>query len=281
MRPTVTVLILMALAAVWSGCRGLQITPAPVAPLPMAQDGPGQQLKIHSDFDLPSNHRLLRELAVERDDVYQTLGLTGSQEPIHVYLFRDEEKYRQFLAREYPSVPQRRAFFVETDTKLEVYAHWSDRVGEDLRHEVCHGYLHAVVPAIPLWLDEGLAEYFEVPRGHGGLNQPHVDLLSDMLERNHWQPNMPRLEAIKTAADMDQADYAESWAWVYFLLHSPPERREILTTYLAEVHDKGSTGPLSARLPAQNIQSRTLAEYLTAIHTDQVAARTQPATSIH
>jgi hypothetical protein len=34
-------------------------------------------------------------------------------------------------------------------------------------------------------------------------------------------------------------------------------------------------------LPSQNIQPRTLAEYLTAIHTDQIAARTQPATSVH
>jgi hypothetical protein len=280
MRPTLTVLLLIAVAATWSGCRSLQLAP-PTTQLPVAAEAPGQQLRIHSDFALPSDHRLLRELAVERDDVYQTLGLEGTQEPIHVYLFRDEDKYRQFLIRHFPSVPQRRAFFVETDTQLEVYAHWSDRVGEDLRHEVCHGYLHAVVPAIPLWLDEGLAEYFEVPRGHGGLNQPHVDLLSDMMEHNHWHPDLPRLEALKSAAEMDQADYAESWAWVYFLLHSPPERRELLTTYLAEIHDKGGVGPLSARLPSQNIQPRTLAEYLTAIHTDQLAARTQPATSVH
>jgi hypothetical protein len=248
----------------------------------VAAEASGQQLKIHSDFALPSDHRLLRELTVEREDVYQTLGLIGTQEPIQVHLFQDEEKYKQFLLRHFPSVPQRRAFFVETDTQLEVYAHWSDRVGEDLRHEVCHGYLHAVVPAIPLWLDEGLAEYFEVPRGNGGLNQPHVDLLSDMLEHNHWQPNLPRLEAIKSAADMQQADYAESWAWVYFLLHSPPERVELLTTYLAEIHEKGSVGPLSARLPSQNIQpQRTLADFLTAMHQDQVAARTPAATSVH
>ena len=137
------------------------------------------------------------------------------------------------------------------------------------------------MPAIPLWLDEGLAEYFEVPRGHGGLNQPHVDLLSDMMEHNIGSRICRDLKALKSAADMDQADYAESWAWVYFLLHSPPERREMLTTYLAEIHDKGTVGPLSARLAAGNIQPRTLADYLTAIHTDQVAARTQPATSIH
>jgi hypothetical protein len=280
MQPRVEIYLIILLVAM-CGCRGLQLTqPAPT--LPTTQETPGQQLKFHSDFQLPTNHRLLRELTLERDDVYQTLGLVGTNEPINVYLFQDEAKYRQFLARHFPSVPQRRAFFVETDTQLEVYAHWSDRVGEDLRHEVCHGYLHAVVPAIPLWLDEGLAEYFEVPRGQGGLNQPHVDLLSDMQAHNHWHPDLPRLESIKSAADMDQADYAESWAWVYFLLHSPPERRDVLITYLAEIHDRGYPGPLSTRLSAANISlERSLADYLTAIHQDQLAARATPATSVH
>jgi Protein of unknown function (DUF1570) len=281
MRPTVKICLCIASIALWSGCHGLQLN-RPVVPLATAQATPKELLQFDCDFDLPKNHRLVHELTVERDDVYQTLGLPHSDEPVHVHLYHDEEKYRDFLARHFPSVPQRRAFFVESDTTLDVYAHCSDRVGEDLRHEVAHGYLHSVVPAIPLWLDEGLAEYFEVPRGHGGLNQPHVDLLSDMMEHNGWQPNLPRLETLKSAADMDQADYAESWAWVYFLLHSPPERREVLTTYLAEIHDKGSTGPLSARLAAQNVlPQRTLADYLAAIHQDQVAARTQPATSIH
>ena len=130
--------------------------------------------------------------------------------------------------RNFPNVPSRRAFFLETDTRLAVYAHWSDRVAEDLRHEVAHGYLHSVVPGLPLWLDEGLAEYFEVPRGQNGLNQPHVELLSDMVEHDGWQPNLTGWRSLTDAAQMDQRDYAESWAWVYFMLHSPPERREML-----------------------------------------------------
>ena len=47
---------------------------------------------------------------------------------------------------------------METDTRLTVYAYWGDRVAEDLRHEVTHGYLHTMVPHVPLWLDEGLAQ---------------------------------------------------------------------------------------------------------------------------
>ena len=66
-----------------------------------------------------------------------------------------------------------------------------------------------------------------------------MDLLSDSIERDDWKPNLKRLETLTDAAQMDQRDYAESWAWVYFMLNSPPERRELLTGYLADLRAKG------------------------------------------
>jgi Protein of unknown function (DUF1570) len=255
-RSLYVIIILLWLLA---GCRGLPQR----SPLPDAHQLPVGQLVFHSDFELPRDHRLVRELTLERDDVCNTLGLATTDEPIEVYLFRDADRYREYLLRNFPSVPSRRAFFLETDTRLAVYAHWSDRVAEDLRHEVAHGYLHAALPDLPLWVDEGLAEYFEVPRGLGGLNQPHVDLLSDSIERDGWKPNLKRLESLSNAAQMDQRDYAESWAWVYFMLHSPPERRELLTGYLADLRAKGRAEPLSARLAAKNAApERPLTQYL-------------------
>jgi hypothetical protein len=239
-------LFFLLLLVLLASCRGLPQRAA----LPEAHELKVGQLVFHSDFELPADHRLVRDLVEERDNIYGTLGLTSTNEAIEVYLFRDADRYREYLMRNYPNVPSRRAFFLETDARLAVYAHWSDRMAEDLRHEVAHGYLHAVMPGLPLWVDEGLAEYFEVPRGLDGLNQPHVALLSDSIERDHWKPNLKRLESLTDAAQMDQRDYAESWAWVYFMLHSPPDRREILTNYLADVRAKGAGEPLSARLAA-------------------------------
>jgi hypothetical protein len=132
-----------------------------------------------------------------------------------------------------------------------------------LRHEVAHGYLHAVAPGLPLWLDEGLAEYFEVPRGNGGLNRPHLDLLADMTEHEGWRPDLARLEQLKNAAAMDQLDYAESWAWVYFLLNSDTPTRELLTNYLADLRAHGNAEPLSTRLAEYRSKpDEQLAHYL-------------------
>lgn len=264
--------ILLAVQLLGAGCRGL---PQPITlPPPMKAassrlpDGyrtPIGQLVFHSDFPLP-DHRLVRELTAERDYVNQTLGILPSDEPIDVYLFQDAERYQEFLKQSFPTVPSRRAFFLETDKRLAVYAHWNDRMAEDLRHEIAHGYMHSSLPSIPLWLDEGLAEYFEVPRGKHGLNQPHVDLLSDMTEKEHWRPNLPRLEKLTEAAQLDQRDYAESWAWVYFFLNSPPERREVLTNYLAQLRNRGGGEPLSVRLTALQIEpGEPLTKYIASL----------------
>jgi hypothetical protein len=206
------------------------------------------QLVIHADFPLAGQHRLVRELETLRTDVSQRLGLPISDEPIHLYLFESQARYEEFVARKFPSFPARRAFFVETDTSLAVFAPWQDRIAEDLRHETTHGYVHAVVPAVPLWLDEGIAEYFEIPRADQGLHAAHLAHLAGRLIEGTWQPDMGRLEALASAGELSQDHYAEAWCWVHWLLDTTPERRALLQDYLAEVRRDPAAPPLSVRL---------------------------------
>jgi hypothetical protein len=239
-------------------------------PLPVDEPAPNQQLEFRCDFPLPAEDDLVRALREERNDVYTTLGLPSSEEKITVHLFRDADTYHEHLARKFPMVPNRRAFFVEIDSRLHVYAQWSPRMAEDLRHEVAHGYLHASVPSIPLWIDEGLAEYFEVPEYQAGFNPPHLMLLADLIEVNGWKPDLKKLEALRSAGEMQQEHYAEAWAWVYFLMHSTPERRALLTEYLLDLREHGKAAPLSERLAAKHIEpQRTLAEYIVTLKAER------------
>ncbi|MBN2295191.1 MAG: DUF1570 domain-containing protein [Pirellulales bacterium] len=175
--------------------------------------------------------------------------MPSSDEPIHVYLFEDAEQYAAFMNMRYHNAPQSRAIFLETDTRFQVYAHWGDRVAEDLRHEVMHGYIHSVVPNTPLWLDEGLAEYFEVPRGSNGLNRAHVDWLVSHLRTGDWRPDLARLERLTPPDGMTRADYAEAWAWVHYLLKSQDRtRRDLLGNYMRRLRQHGSSEPVSSML---------------------------------
>jgi hypothetical protein len=225
------------------GCARWQQPPA----LPTRNSLVLDQLVVFSDAQLPEHHRLLEELRLQRSQLATKLGLGVSDEPIHVYLFSSADKLEGFMRTHHPSLPGRRAYFVESDTRLSVYAFWGDRVAEDLRHEVAHGYLHAVVPQLPLWMDEGLAEYFEVARGQRGINRPHVAFLVQQLAAG-WRPNLARLEGLRDANDMSQSEYAESWAWVHFLLETTPERLALVRGYLTALAKSNSGEPLSVQL---------------------------------
>jgi hypothetical protein len=240
----VVTLLLVAVLLASIGCARWRNAPTIV---PAANSVVRDQLVIHSDWQLPSQHRMVEELCQQRWELLGKLSLPPSNEPIHIYLFDTGERYNAFMRLHYPDFPIRRAFFMETDTRLAVYAHWGDRVAEDLRHEVAHGYLHSVLRNLPLWLDEGLAEYFEVPRGHAGLNRPHVVELASRLSTG-WRPDLRRLESLASVGEMTQVHYAESWLWVHFLLETSRERQDLLRGYLGRLRGAGTAEPLSLDL---------------------------------
>lgn len=224
--------------AMWMpGCRA----PAADPPLPVDTVLNREFLIVHSSFPIPRRHRLVDDLLHRRIDVAETLQLSLSDEPVHVYLFDNREDFAEYLQERQPNLAGRRAVFEETDTELRVFAIWGDRVAEDLRHEVTHGYLHGTLSGIPLWLDEGLAEYFETTRQAGGLNTPHVYQLATAFRRQQWTPNLKRLEQIHRPEDLTQQDYAEAWLWTHFLLHHSGQTRQVLVDLLAGL-GKGQPG---------------------------------------
>jgi hypothetical protein len=236
---------LLALLGTLPACRATHTSIS--AGLPSKHRVTGDQLSVLSDIKLPKQHPLLKDLEQLREDVSQLLDLPMQQQPVTVYLFADEQRYANYLRAAFPELPPRRAYFVGTSKELAVYTYWGDRVQEDLRHEYTHGVLHACLADVPLWLDEGLAEYFEVVDAPLGWNKDYVERLSQSLA-NGWKPDLPRLESLHGVAQMQKADYFEAWAWVHFLLESDSDTRQILLDYLHELRTNPSPEVLSARL---------------------------------
>ena len=183
-----------------------------------------KQLRFHCDFDLPEKHPLITELEYQKSRLAEITGLNFGVAtlPIDIYLFRDSDSFDAFTSRTNIEFASRRAFFVKSDSMLNVYAQWGSRAAEDLRHEVTHGYLHSVAPSLPLWIDEGLAEYFEVGPETGGLNQPHIQHLILSFEKGRWTPSLGRMEALHDPRKLTQTDYAEAWLWTHFFLSNEP-----------------------------------------------------------
>jgi len=207
-----------------------------------AQTGP---FAVYTNAPLPPDASSVRSLQGLEHDLQSHLGLRVPAEgpPIEVYILKDRDAFGHFLTFYYPELPPRRAFFLAQGARRVIYTFYNDRLDEDLRHEATHALLHAAVGDLPLWLDEGLAEYFEVPEGRLGLNAEHIAHLPDDVEAG-WRPDLARLETLASVREMTPRDYRESWAWVHYLLSEPGPGKDALIAFLAD----SKTSPLSARL---------------------------------
>jgi hypothetical protein len=229
------------------------------APTPALPGAPGKYsfrvapYVFLSDFEIQPDLPLFKDLARLRDQVYKELSLPPGTAAVQVYLFEDRERYERFMQARYPYLPSRRAFFVSQPRTiggtedLLVYTFWGDRIQQDLRHELTHALLHSVLKEVPLWLDEGLAEYFELPPENQGVNPAHVDHLCHDAG-GLFQPELARLEGLSQVQQMKHPEYREAWAWVHFLLHHDPETRALLLRYLQQLRSNPNLGPLGPHL---------------------------------
>jgi hypothetical protein len=206
-----------------------------------------------SNFELKRDLPLFRELDDLREQVYRELELPGANVLVQVYVFEDRERYERFMKARYPDLPKRRAFFVAQPRgvgsveDLLVYTYWGTRIREDLRHELTHALLHSVLRDVPLWLDEGLAEFFEVPPEWHENNPRHVEQLRHSAA-GVFRADLAHLEQLSQVQQMTPAEYREAWAWVHFMLKETPAGKAILTGYLQQLRTTPTPGPLYPRL---------------------------------
>jgi hypothetical protein len=236
---------------------------------PSRQSVKTEHFVIKTDIDLNSDDPLVEELESLQARIKTELKLPPQRDPVVVYLFSDEITYRYYMQTTWNNLPPRRAYFVGTSRELAVYSFRSPRIQEDLRHEFTHGILHACLNNVPLWLDEGLAEYFEVGGKTSGA--PHREHVLELLAAREegWNPNLFRLEVINDFRKLTQRDYAESWAWVHFMLHSEPEARQVLEEYIAGL--TSTSTPRTLRPSLEKVFPQYYSQFVS--HTEQLQAQ--------
>jgi len=202
---------------------------------------------LHADFSLDGQRDLIDQMARLQQDLSSTLGVQSSQEPIHLFLFRRRSTYQNYINEHFSNLPYRRALFIKDRGPGMVFAYQHSEFETDVRHESTHALLHGALPMVPLWLDEGLAEYFEVAPAMRVYDNEHLRKLK-WHARFGKLPKIERLEKIGSINAMGQKEYRESWAWVHFMIHGPQAAREELRAYLADIQAHSPPGILSKRL---------------------------------
>jgi len=207
------------------------------------------RFQLRSNFPLSGHDPLIDQLQQLDREIQLQLARQPASTPVHLILFADRESYTKYLNRYFTGVPIRRAMFIQGSAPGWVFAYQNEDYEVDLRHETTHALLHCQIPGIPLWLDEGLAEYYEEASGRRVYEHPH-------LAKVRWDakffrpPTLESLESLTDVRQMGAAEYRTAWAWVHFMLHGPPAARQTLVQYLDELESKSPVQPLTPRLRA-------------------------------
>ncbi len=223
---------------------------APAAALPRKDDAWMMLRSPHFTFFSNASDRTTRKIALDLERLRSALSQLNpdleliSPVPTWIYVFKSTSSFAPYRLL-YEGRPQpAEGYFVEHPYGNYVAINADPR--RDATRLIYHEYLHHVLannyPALPLWLNEGLAEYystFEVVGGDARIGLPillHVLWLHD----NALIP-LPRLvEMNHSSRDYNEGSrrgvfYAESWALVHYLLASHPERRQQTAQYMRDL----------------------------------------------
>jgi hypothetical protein len=270
LRVGIGIALTVSFFALAAGCEFLKLDrqPEPVArsseaadaPPPRTSTLPGKHATRRScyvfyhDFDLDPRDPLFDPLDDLPEQVYGELKLPPANTVIQVFLFDTQERYERYMFHpkngRYRHLPSRRAYFITEPRigggpdELKVFTWMGDHLKTDLRHELTHALLNAVLKSVPLWLDEGLAGYFELPPEYDGVNPQHLD----SLLRGSIQPDLDRLEKLEQVKQMEKPEYREAWAWVHFMLRGDSRARKVLLDYLQTLRTSSTPQSLLQRL---------------------------------
>jgi hypothetical protein len=233
-------------AGLWlSHTRAQIISPSTVRQWPFKEEM--DSFVIQSDFQLPDPENLKAILFQLRNDVEQMFSLPPASGVVHIVLFGTEREYRRYMQYYFPAVEPRRAIFLQDRGPGMLFAYWHEQIRTDLRHEVTHALLNRAGLRPPIWLDEGLAEYFEVASESRFSGSEYLPEIIERAEKG-LVPALSQLELIQNMEDFKESHYRDSWAWVHLLLHRRPETRQVLVDYVTELRKHTNLKPLHLRL---------------------------------
>jgi hypothetical protein len=229
---------------------------------------------IYSNTPIPADSPSIRCLQSLESDLASRLNYRprDDEDPVEIYVLNDRDAFTHFLKFYYPELPPRRAFFLAQGSRRVVYTYQSARLDEDLRHEATHALLRGSFGDLPLWLDEGLAEYFETRTDAIDAQHEHLARIPEDLKQG-WVPDLPRLESLTDIHQMTPRDYREAWAWVHLMLNrgGRPEDSP-LVAFLNQARAGSRSQALSQMLAARGMAGQSLVAHLEAIQS-RMAAR--------
>jgi tetratricopeptide (TPR) repeat protein len=200
------------------------------------------------------NARELRDIAVKFEGFREALShaiserATAAAVPTIIIVFPTEKAFTPFKPT-YQGKPRTDVTgFFAPGANLNYILVQSGGVATDriIFHEYAHLIVSNVMTNPPVWLNEGLAEFYSTFRLMGGGKQAQIGLaIGEHLQLLRNSGRVPLADLLKVDArsplynESARASvfYAESWALTHMMLNGEPSRVAQLSTYLRSVGD--------------------------------------------
>lgn len=201
-----------------------------------------ENIEIYSEFSID-----LDGVRGQLDDVQrelrELLGIQTSGHSVQIVMFSGRKRYLEYLAGQIQDARYRKAIFYRNQDVSQIYVYQSPDLMTDVRHEFTHALLHQHLPFVPLWIDEGLAEFMETPQSarSGTLRAKNARWRA----RLGALPRLTDIEGFPSARELTAEDYRDSWTWVFFLLNESPDSRQTFKSYLDVIASGEAPGQFS------------------------------------
>jgi hypothetical protein len=188
------------------------------------------------------------------EELNQELGIAFRGLDVHILVFDSRRSLDEYLHRYYPGLRAANSMYIRDQGPGLILTWFHADWLVDVRHEATHALLHAKRASIPLWIDEGLAEYFEYPSGSSSgdsfaikSHPVHTKLIHTQLrfgqfanleEQERWDPNKR----------LSNQQYRDAWGSVAFLLNHSDQSKNEFRFYVKDLLENRASGNLSYRL---------------------------------
>jgi tetratricopeptide (TPR) repeat protein len=222
----------------------------------------------------------LREVAAEFERFREALGqlqhtrATATIVPTVVIVFDSDRAFEPFRPRYRGKPVDLDGMFVRSSEISYIALASGRRDVRPILHEYTHLMLANVTEELPVWLGEGLAEYYSTFELKGGRKailgrpiEPHMDKLrqarlmrlEELLDVQHDSP-------LYNEGERRSIFYAQSWALVHYLLHGQPPRGDLLAKYIRAVEGGLDAGEAWRRVFGNQQIAAGLRDYLDQSH---------------
>ncbi|AMV33865.1 hypothetical protein VN12_17180 [Pirellula sp. SH-Sr6A] len=201
---------------------------------------------VYSTVAAANLHSVALKLEQLPKQIETELRVSLSSDAVRVVVLQNFDEYELYLTKHFPSVPKRRALFIQNRGQSLVITYFHSDWIEDARHECTHALLHQSGIQLPLWLDEGLAEYFETDHSDSWHHPIHGPAVRAQL-RFGQIVQLEELEELRLET-LDAKGYRDAWSVVAFLLNQGADGRSALQTYIGDLQKGTAAGFLSRRL---------------------------------